>query len=173
MGRLTSVHSRHSASALRTGFWATECDDEPGKLRQWGLVRRDIKPANILVKRATGTVKNTGFGIASRLTRARQSPKPSETTADTLSGCSREPAIQRTRPMPSRTRANSLGMRREVPAWQCKRPVNFGLCADANSVSGVPGRRQANVGTGKLRSIPPHVLGRTMRLLISTTGTRL
>jgi serine/threonine protein kinase len=171
MGRPTSVHSRRSASASRTAFWATECDDEPGKLHQGGRVHKDVKPANILVKRANGTVKLTGFDIAAHLARERQSPEPPETTADTLSCCSQEPAIGRTRRMPSRTRANSLAMRHEMPAWQCKSPINFGLFTDANS--GVPGRRQANVGTRKLRSSPPHVLGRTMRLLISTAGTRL
>jgi serine/threonine protein kinase len=171
MGRLTSIHSRRSALALRTAFWATECGDEPGKLHQRGLVRKDIKPANILVKRATGTVKLTASGIASRLRCERQSPEPSETTADTLSGCLRERAIRRTRRMPSRTRANSLAIRHEVPAWQCKRPVDFGLFADANSVSAVPGLCQA--GTRELRPMPPRVLGRTMRLLIASTRTRL
>src|SRR4029077_8347564 len=34
-----------------------------------GLIHKDIKPANILVNRATGAVKFTGFGIASRLAR--------------------------------------------------------------------------------------------------------
>ena len=38
-----------------------------GKLHQRGLVHKDIKPANILVNGATGEVRLTGFGIASRL----------------------------------------------------------------------------------------------------------
>jgi serine/threonine protein kinase len=38
------------------------------------LVHKDIKPANILVNDATDEVRLTGFGIASRLTRERQSP---------------------------------------------------------------------------------------------------
>src|ERR1700730_2494260 len=41
-----------------------------------GLVHQDIKPAHILVNRATGEVKLTGFGIASRLRRARQAAQP-------------------------------------------------------------------------------------------------
>jgi len=42
---------------------------------------KDIKPVNILVNDATGAVKFTGFGIASRLLRERQAPEPPETIA--------------------------------------------------------------------------------------------
>src|SRR5215471_1727782 len=52
-----------------------------GKLHQCGLVHKDIKPANILLDEATGEVRLTGFGIASRFTRERQSPHPPETIA--------------------------------------------------------------------------------------------
>jgi AAA ATPase-like protein/protein kinase-like protein len=38
-----------------------------GKLHQRGLIHKDIKPANILLNEATGEVRLTGFGIASRL----------------------------------------------------------------------------------------------------------
>ena len=55
-----------------------------GKLHQRGLVHKDIKPVNILVNDATGEVRLTGFGIASRLARERQSPHPPETIAGTL-----------------------------------------------------------------------------------------
>src|SRR6516162_8929079 len=47
-----------------------------GKLHQRGLVHKDIKPANVLVDEEAGEVRLTGFGIASRLVRERQSPHP-------------------------------------------------------------------------------------------------
>mgnify|MGYP003694492661 CR=1 FL=1 len=55
-----------------------------GKVHDRGLIHKDIKPANILVNGATGAVKFTGFGIASRLARERQAPEPPETIAGTL-----------------------------------------------------------------------------------------
>ena len=49
-----------------------------GKLHERGLVHKDIKPVNLLVNHDTGSVKLTGFGIASRLPRERQAPAPPE-----------------------------------------------------------------------------------------------
>lgn len=55
-----------------------------GKAHQRGLVHKDIKPSNIMVDRSIGKVRLTGFGIASRLPRERQSLNPPETIAGTL-----------------------------------------------------------------------------------------
>jgi serine/threonine protein kinase len=55
-----------------------------GKLHQQGLIQKDIKPADMLVNSATGAIWLTGFGIASRLPRERQSPEPPEVIAGTL-----------------------------------------------------------------------------------------
>jgi serine/threonine protein kinase len=55
-----------------------------GKLHKRGLIHKDIKPANILVGVQGDGVWLTGFGIASRLPRERQSPEPPEVIAGTL-----------------------------------------------------------------------------------------
>jgi serine/threonine protein kinase len=54
-----------------------------GKLHRRGLLHKNIKPANIIVKCADGQVRLTGFGIASRVPRERQTPEPPETIAGT------------------------------------------------------------------------------------------
>jgi hypothetical protein len=53
-------------------------------LHQQGLIHKDIKPAHLLVDRASGAVHLTGFGIASRLPRQRQAPDPPAMIAGTL-----------------------------------------------------------------------------------------
>ena len=55
---------------------AVDIADALGKLHQRRLVHKDIKPANILLNDSTGEVRLTGFGIASRFARERQSPHP-------------------------------------------------------------------------------------------------
>ena len=55
-----------------------------GKAHQRGLIHKDIKPSNIIVNRASGAIRLTGFGIASRLPRERQTLEPHETIAGTL-----------------------------------------------------------------------------------------
>jgi serine/threonine protein kinase len=55
-----------------------------GRLHERGLVHKDIKPKNIFVNATTGEAWLTGFGIASRAPRERQSPDPPEFIAGTL-----------------------------------------------------------------------------------------
>src|SRR4029077_19835256 len=55
-----------------------------GRLHHRGLIHKDLKPANVIVGSTTGQVWLTGFGIASRLPRERQSAGPPEFIAGTL-----------------------------------------------------------------------------------------
>jgi PAS domain S-box-containing protein len=81
-----------------------------GRLHQRGLVHKDIKPANIVVNSATGHVWLTGFGIASRLPRERQSPEPPEFIAGTLPYMAPEQTGRMNRAIDSRSDLYSLGI---------------------------------------------------------------
>ena len=80
------------------------------KLHQRGLVHKDIKPANILVDRASGAVRLTGFGIASRLPRERQAPEPPEVIAGTLAYMAPEQTGRMNRSIDSRSDLYALGV---------------------------------------------------------------
>src|SRR5712664_2144274 len=75
-----------------------------------GLVHKDIKPANILVNRASGEVKLTGFGIASRLPRERQTPAPPESIAGTLAYMAPEQTGRMNRSIDARSDLYALGV---------------------------------------------------------------
>ena len=81
-----------------------------GRLHERGLVHKDIKPANILFNAATGEVRLTGFGIASRLVRERQSPHPPETIAGTLAYMAPEQTGRMNRSIDSRSDLYALGV---------------------------------------------------------------
>jgi PAS domain S-box-containing protein len=81
-----------------------------GKLHQRGLVHKDIKPANILANVTAGAVWLTGFGIASRLARERQSPHPPETITGTLAYMAPEQTGRMNRSIDSRSDLYALGV---------------------------------------------------------------
>src|SRR5215475_9964644 len=81
-----------------------------GKVHGRDLVHKDIKPANILVNSATGELRLTGFGIASRLPRERQAPEPPETIAGTLAYMAPEQTGRMNRSIDSRSDLYSLGI---------------------------------------------------------------
>jgi predicted ATPase/signal transduction histidine kinase len=80
------------------------------KLHQRGLIHKDIKPANIFVNSATGAIWLTGFGIATRLPRERQSPEPPEVIAGTLAYMAPEQTGHMNRSIDSRSDLYSLGV---------------------------------------------------------------
>jgi PAS domain S-box-containing protein len=81
-----------------------------GKLHARSLVHKDIKPANILVNGATGEVWLTGFGIASRLVRERQSPDRPDAIAGTLAYMAPEQTGRMNRSTDSRSDLYALGV---------------------------------------------------------------
>src|SRR5262245_45870746 len=79
-----------------------------------GLVHKDLKPAHILVHRASGEAWLTGFGIASRLPRERQAPEPPEVIAGSLAYMAPEQTGRMNRSIDSRSDLYALG----VPFYQ-------------------------------------------------------
>jgi PAS domain S-box-containing protein len=75
-----------------------------------GLIHKDVKPANIWVNDANRAVKFTGFGIASRLPRERQSPAPPEIIAGTLAYMAPEQTGRMNRSVDSRSDLYALGV---------------------------------------------------------------
>src|SRR5213079_501338 len=81
-----------------------------GSVHAAGLIHKDITPAHVLVDSATGAVWLTGFGIASRLRRQRQSPEPPEIIAGTLAYMAPEQTGRMNRSIDSRSDLYALGV---------------------------------------------------------------
>src|SRR5215471_2047340 len=81
-----------------------------GKVHQRGIVHKDIKPGNILVNGATDEVRLTGFGIATRLMRERQSAHPPEAIVGTLAYMAPEQTGRMNRSIDSRSDLYALGV---------------------------------------------------------------
>ena len=79
-------------------------------LHKRGLIHKDVKPSNILFDSATGKVRLMGFGIASRLPRERQAPKPPEFIAGTLPYMAPEQTGRMNRSVDSRSDLYALGI---------------------------------------------------------------
>jgi PAS domain S-box-containing protein len=80
------------------------------QVHQRGLVHRDLKPVHILVDCLDADVRLTGFGLASRLPRERQSPDPPEFIAGTLAYMAPEQTGRMNRSIDSRSDLYTLGV---------------------------------------------------------------
>jgi len=133
-----------------------------------GLIHKDIKSANALVDPKTGHVWLTGFGIASRLPRERQSPDPPEFITGTLAYMAPEQTGRVNRSIDSRSDLYSLGvtlyemLTGSLP-FAASDPMEWVHCHIA---------RQPPVPSERLRSVPASVSAITMKLLSKTAEER-
>lgn len=132
------------------------------------LIHKDVKPANVLVNLATGQVRLTGFGIASRLRRERQAPEPPEFIAGTLPYMAPEQTGRMNRSIDSRSDLYALGvtlyemLTGELP-FAASDPLEWVHCHIARYP--VPPHE-------RVKSIPPSASAIVMKLLAKTPEER-
>jgi PAS domain S-box-containing protein len=139
-----------------------------GRLHEHGLVHKDIKPTNVLVNSAIGQVWLTGFGIASRLLRERQSPDPPEFIAGTLAYMAPEQTGRMNRSIDSRSDLYSLGvtlyqmLTGSLP-FTASDPMEWVHCHIA---------RRPAPPSERVKNVPPAVSAIIMKLLAKTPEER-
>lgn len=139
-----------------------------GQLHGRGIIHKDVKPANILVDSATGEVRLTGFGIASRLPREHQSAEPPEFIAGTLAYMAPEQTGRVNRSIDSRSDLYSLGvtfyemLTGSLP-FTASDPMEWVHCHIA---------RRPTAPSERLPNIPAALSAITMKLLAKTVEER-
>jgi PAS domain S-box-containing protein len=138
------------------------------QLHARGLIHKDIKPANVFVDSASGQVWFTGFGVASRLPRERQSPEPPEFIAGTLAYMAPEQTGRVNRSIDYRSDLYSLGvtfyemLTGSLP-FSAIDPMEWVHCHIA---------RQPPLPSERLSHIPACLSAITMKLLAKTVEER-
>jgi len=147
---------------------AVPLSDAVGRVHGCGLIHKDLKPANVLVDPASGLVRLTGFGIASRLPRERQSAQPPEFIAGTLAYMAPEQTGRVNRSIDSRSDLYSLGvtfyemLTGSLP-FTASDPMEWVHCHIA---------RRPAAPSERVRSVPAAVSAITMKLLSKTAEDR-
>jgi serine/threonine protein kinase len=137
-------------------------------LHEYGIIHKDIKPANVVVNSETGQCWLTGFGIASRLPRERQSPEPPEFVAGTLAYMAPEQTGRMNRSIDSRSDLYSLGvtlyqmLTGSLP-FAASDPMEWVHCHIA---------RQPISASERLKTVPATVSAIIMKLLAKTAEER-
>ena len=139
-----------------------------GKLHQRGLVHKDLKPAHILVNCADGRVRLTGFGIASRLPRERQTPEPPETITGTLAYMAPEQTGRMNRSIDSRSDLYAFG----VTLYQMLTGVLPFAAADPMEWVHCHIARKPVPPSERLETIPAKLSHIVMKLLAKTAEER-
>jgi hypothetical protein len=139
-----------------------------GKLHQRGFVHKDIKPTNILVNSATGEVRFTGFGIASRLSRQRQAIALPEALTGTLAYIAPEQTGRMNRSIDSRSDLYALG----VTFYQMLTGVLPFAAADPMELVHCHLARRPVPPADQVKVIPSAVSAIIMRLLAKTAEER-
>jgi PAS domain S-box-containing protein len=139
-----------------------------GQMHEHGVIHKDIKPANVLVYPADGTVRLTGFGIASRLARERQPPAPPQIIAGTLAYMAPEQTGRMNRSIDARSDLYSLGvtlyeMLTGTLPFTAADPMEWIHCHIARSPM-PPSER--------VKGIPPQIDAIVLKLLAKTAEDR-
>src|SRR5215469_14722255 len=138
------------------------------RLHHRGHIHKDIKPANILVDAATGAARLTGFGIASRLPRERQTPEPPEMIAGTLAYMAPEQTGRMNRSIDFRSDLYSLG----VALYQMLTGALPFIAADPMEWVHCHIARRATPPIERSSNVPAAVSAIVMRLLAKTVEDR-
>ena len=139
-----------------------------GALHRCGIIHKDLTPGHVMVDVATGQVWLTGFRIASRLRRERQTPEPPEVIAGTLPYMAPEQTGRMNRSIDSRSDLYSFGvilyeMATGTLPFSASDPMEWMHCHTA---------RQPVPPAERARDVPPAVSAIIMRLLAKTAEQR-
>jgi serine/threonine protein kinase len=143
------------------------------QLHESGLIHKDIKPSNIFVDSGTNKIWLTGFGVASRVLRERQSPAPPEIIAGTFAYMAPEQTGRMNRSIDTRSDLYALGvtlyqMLTGALPFTASDPMEWVYCHIARRPT-PPGERMQNIPT-PVSAIIVKLLAKTPEERYQTAG---